>query len=232
MKEIRLPVATKENFEGTETRFIVCRLPIEKAVVEEAYVDGEIHRAPKPMTATLGQLIWFRLPDGHKCTKESTCGIIASVLGDNKELIGRSPIGGIITGEFEPGEINIAGGNGAKSEFFPENPDPAAHSTSCLRFKRFDLEAKSGDVNKIFLTELRVGGEGSLCLSPGPIPFWLINRDEAFHSSFPIVPGMSLSVTIENKGEEPCVLAGHIVFEEVALAEYAKTSATSNVAQN
>ena len=214
MKEIVVPIAMKEVLKDGGKQFVVCRAQV-PLVTEEAYVEGDVHRAPKPILALVGQLVWFPLPSGSKYAKDAVCGILASQVDPTGTPLWSSPMSGVITGEFEPGELTIAPMTSAVAQFTPELP---ALQVECARFKHFDLQVKSGDSKKIFITDLRIGVQ-AIGMSEQPIPFWVANRKDAFSSSINIVPGVLFSITISNTGSEPVVIAGNIVFEEVVISK-------------
>jgi hypothetical protein len=208
-KEISIPIATEEVFREGGKRFIVCQ-PQVSVLVEEAYANSEFHRLDKPIRAHVGQLVWFPVvaPTATSYDKSTVCGIIATEIdptSDDKPL-SKCPIAGVMMGDVEAGAVTIGSGSSSTAQFAPQ--------VGCAIFKKFDLKVKSGDSKKVFFSDLRIGTK-SIFLSPNAIPFDVMTREGAVGSSIIFSPGVLFSIAMVNMGEEPVVIEGNLVFEEV-----------------
>jgi hypothetical protein len=206
-KEISIPISTQEVFLPGGKRFIVCQ-PQVNVVVEEAYAGSEIHKLEKPLRTLVGQIIWFPVAgsSADAYDKSTVCGVFATEIAEDGKELSRCPIAGVMMGDIGPSDVTISAGTSATAQFAPQ--------VGYANFKKFDLRVKSGDPKKIFFSELKVGTQ-SIFLSSSPIPFDVMTREGAISSKIGFVPGIVFSITMVNLGEEPAIIEGNLVFEEI-----------------
>lgn len=224
--EIAVPLSQTEIWkaDGTGRQEVWVR-PLMPVVVDEVFVDGDMHLLKRPLVLQTGQLGRFEVPPKYK--KDSICGVYAAYIGEKGEEVSRCPLGGQMWGEFEPCPVELPPREAKCAVFQPESQNPRVVA---VRFKRFDIEAtvdlkaepaadglSSG--TGVVITDIQIG-KNSQCFSRNPIPIEMAMREKAFLMPDIITRGTTFTVFIANLGRYPVRLTGSIIFEEALGVKY------------